>query len=135
MTNFVIKPEVEELLAKWQKARTTLAEVKSLEMKLRVEIAGLFFPAPKEGTNNLQLSEIETIVLDYKLNRTVDQQVVKALWSTFVEKGVPVEQVFKYSIELATGVYKKLEPEKRKLVDQCITMKPGSPGLEIKVKA
>jgi hypothetical protein len=135
--------EIEQLtnedLIKWSNLATELALVKAQEMALRKRIFKFCFTAPKEGTNKLidaiakALGIADGWVLkgNYKLNRKIDDAVLKALENDFKEKGIRVSEVIKWKPELSVSEYRTLTEEQRKFFDQCLIITPGSPELEI----
>lgn len=134
-------PEQTAKLTEWQAARTAAEEVKPIiekEQALRKEVFALFFPAPIEGTNKYDLLEGWVLKGTYKIDRKVDEQAVPAVTEALRNMGVNVDLLISYEPKLKTATYRELTAEQRGVFDQALTIKPGSPTLELvppKVKA
>lgn len=121
-------------LTEWQNTKAEADKVKPIiekEQALRKEVFGLFFPAPTEGTNKFDLPEGWTLKGTYKIDRKVDEQAVPAITEALRGMGVNVDLLVAYEPKLKTATYKELTAEQRVVFDQALTIKPGSPTLEL----
>lgn len=124
--------DLNKLLMDWDKAKQLLEQIKERENLLRKEIFALAFPTPKEGSNTLDIGNGYKLVGEYKINRTLDIAAFDQARESMVDLGIDPRELVKFTPELIIGPYKKLNPDQMKLVDFCITSKPGLPGLSIK---
>jgi|WetSurMetagenome_2_1015567.scaffolds.fasta_scaffold497834_1 hypothetical protein len=131
----------DQLLLDWRKASTELAAIKTSEMNLRSQVVGQFFtaaiatPLPK-GTENVELGNGYKLKAVFKLNYTLDNEndaVDKIL--TRMEKLGPegqfiAERIIRWKPDLDVKEYERLDPKYKKLIDEVLTIKPGTPSLE-----
>ena len=127
----------EEMLSDWEVTAKELKRLKAKEAKLRQTLFDAAFPAPKEGTNQLELADGRIIKGTYKISRTVDADAARVAMmemATMAEQNneqVSLDGLFKWKPSLGKTAYDGL-PDRFKLVaDQAITAKPGTPGLEV----
>ena len=121
-------------LTEWQNAKAEANKVNPIiekEQALRKEVFDLFFPAPTEGTNKFDLPEGWVLKGTYKIDRKVDEQAVPAITEALRGMGVNVDLLVTYEPKLKTATYKELTAEQRVVFDQALTIKPGSPTLEL----
>lgn len=123
----VTQAELEE----WYTMQKQMAELKGRELVLRNKIFGALFTAPREGTNKVPLSEGWVLKAQYVLNRTVDIAGFTSMREELEAAGVPCDQIIKYKPELNVTVYRTMTAEQLNLVDRILTIKPGTPQLEI----
>lgn len=118
-----------EKLEQWRAAALDLELAKTLEMRLRKELATECFPTLLEGTNTLELQGGWVLKLNQPFTRSLDQakapEVLKAL------KKLKADGAVKIKYDLSLAVYRGLEGQARALVDDILTTKPGSPSLEL----
>lgn len=125
-------PVTQADLNAWSEMNKQLGLLKSQEMLLRTKIFKGLFPEPKEGTNSVPLgTEGWVIKAQHKITRTPDVALLTAKAAELREAGIPLDTVIRTIPELATGEYRKLTEEQQKLMDSVMTVKPGSPALEI----
>lgn len=122
-------------LAEWYKMAQDLRNLKAKESLLRKKIFGSAFPDPKEGTNNYDLPDGYVLKGQHVLNRDVDIGALDALKPKLREEGMNPDNLIKYKPELKKAEYNKLTEGQKKLFDQCLIIKPGSPSLEIVLPA
>lgn len=122
-------------LAEWYKMTQDLRNLKAKESLLRKKIFGSAFPDPKEGTNNYDLPDGYVLKGQHVLNRDIDIGALDALKPKLREEGMNPDNLVKYKPELKKAEYNKLTEEQKKLFDQCLIIKPGSPSLEIVLPA
>lgn len=127
-----------QTLAEWFNAKKELAALKSKEALLRSTIVKHFFPSLVEGTNKQfdkdLLGEGYRIVAKVPYTREVDPGILEALIPQMRQKGIVVENLFRWKPELELKEYRKLTEEEMHLVDQCLTIKEGSPQVVIEPK-
>lgn len=121
----------EQDIIAWYEADAALTKAKNHEMLLRQRVFKGLFTAPVEGTNSLNLKDGYVLKATYKLNRSVDLEAVQTLADDLREAGVDAAQVIRYKPELETKAYKSLNLDQKKVFDQCLVIKPGTPSLEI----
>lgn len=121
----------EKDLADWYKLKKELADVKAKEMLLRMKIFKSIFPAPKEGTNNHDLADGYVLKAQWGYNREVDLGSFTVLKESFEKHNIPADSLIQYKASLKKAEYNKLTEEERKLFDQALVIKPGSPTMEI----
>lgn len=122
-------------LAEWYKMAQDLRNLKAKESLLRKKIFGSAFPDPKEGTNSYDLPDGYVLKGQHVLNRDIDIGALDALKPKLREEGMNPDNLVKYKPELKKAEYNKLTEEQKKLFDQCLIIKPGSPSLEIVLPA
>lgn len=118
-------------LEQWHEVRAKAAEFANKEKELRLEIFGLAFPKPEEGSkyNKLELGDGYVLQGDYKINRTID---VAAL-DEVKKKMDPVafNRAFRYVPDLIKSGFKDLSDDQKQIASIAIVAKPGTPALEI----
>jgi hypothetical protein len=132
-TALPIEPEeaTQEDLNNWYILQEQLEKVKEAELILRKKICKFYFRDPKEGVNKYPLDEGWVMKCDHKINRTVDESLLTTLSSTLREKGINPEALVKWKPELKLAEYRKLTEEERNMFDKVLTIKDGTPALEI----
>lgn len=120
-------------LARWYQLQAQLAQVKAEEMVLRKRLFGNYFPAPREGTNNLTLPDGAVLKGDHKISRDIDQALLQVNGPALVEEGIPVGKLVQWQPSLVMKEYRELEEKQRLRFDICLTIKPGSPTLQIAI--
>lgn len=132
-------------LFEWYKVQEELKKVKAREMILRMKVFKAFFPMPKEGTNTVELdkhpilagTEPTGFVLKGTsvISREVDDAATTALLPELTKRKINVSDLIKRKPSLVVAEYRKLTEEEMQFFDQCLTIKPGSPSLEITLPA
>lgn len=115
----------------WYNLQGQLATLKARESVLRAKIFQANFTDPREGTNKVPLSEGWILKATHVLNRTVDIAGFTAMRDELAAAAIPCDQIIKYKPELAISVYRTLTQEQMNLFDRVITIKPGTPQLEV----
>ena len=137
-----ITPEQEEvnrhkyaLLQLWQEARDAVAMTAKpmieREQELRKEVAALFFDAPEEGTNTLDLAQGWKLKLGYKLDRKLDEAALPAVCEQLRAVGFNPDTLLRYKPELEIKSYRALDASTKAVFDAALTTKPASPTLEL----
>lgn len=127
----------DEALVLWQKAAAALEELKTTEMNLRKLIFGECFPNPKEGVNNLELGAGYILKGTHKLSYSVSNKegavtdCLVNVAATGNEGPFLAQRLINWKPELSTSEYKKADDKYKKLLEPCLTIKPGSPSLEL----
>jgi hypothetical protein len=123
-----------KLLEEWRQAKAEADSVKPIlakEQELRKQVFAAFYPAPKEGTNTLDLAGGWKLKGVYKLDRKIDEAALPAVAEQLREMGVNVDTLIKWSPGLKTATYKELTAEQRAVFDQALIVKPGAPIIEL----
>lgn len=118
-------------IGRWNELVTQLASVKDQEAKLRKEIFDACFPTPTEGTNIIDMPEGWKLKATHKLNRSVDESALPAALEALRKKKISVDDLIRYKPELSVSAYRKLAPEHAKILEQAMTIKPGTPVMEL----
>ena len=125
-------------LGEWYKSVQEAAAVKPIienEQALRKEVMGLFFPTPVEGTNTVDLEGGWKLKGVHKLDRKVDEAALEAVMKKLREEyQYNADTLIKQEPKLDTKAYKALvtiNPEAAKAFEEALTIKPGSPTLEL----
>lgn len=122
------KIDNETLVREWEDAKRRLADAQAHEMRCRLALA-VQITNPREGTNNLNISEHMTVKVKHVINRTVDAAAVPS-----VVKALPEpyrSQLFPYKPGLDTTLYRTLTPDLLLVVADAVTSKPGTPQIEV----
>lgn len=123
-----------KLLEEWRLAKAEVDSVKPIiakEQELRKQVFTAFYPAPKEGTNTIDLAEGWRLKGVYKLDRKIDEAALPAVAEQLREMGVNVDTLVKWTPDLKTATYKELTAEQRAVFDQALIIKPGTPTIEL----
>lgn len=121
----------QEDLNVWFTMTQQLDKLKLAEMELRKRIFATYFKSPIEGTNKVPLTEGWVLKCDHKINRTVDIASLTNAVAMFAESGIDTASLIKYKPELILPEYRKLDDDTRKVFDQVLVIKEGSPQLDI----
>lgn len=107
------------------------------ELALRKELVEAFFNTKIEGTQSAPLSNGGgwMVKANIKLERKIDETALPAVLESLRElKVTTTDTLVKYKPTLSLSAYKnlqKLNNEASKVFDQCLTIKPGTPTLEM----
>lgn len=116
-------------LEAWRLVAIQLNALKAQEMELRKVFVADAFDTSKEGAQTIDLDEGWQIKMNQPFTRSLDQakmpEVLKAL------KKMKADDAVKVKYELAITAYRLLSTEQRKVIDEVLTTKPGSPSLEL----
>lgn len=124
-------------LQEWNEALTAATEAKKAiekEQALRKEVMALFFPSPEEGTNKLDIGAGWTLKATHKIDRKIDEAALPAVFQQLREMGVNPDPLVRSVPALETNAYKSLvqiNPEASRVFEQALTIKPGSPTVEL----
>ena len=126
--------EIQNLLAEWEKTKAAVpaaAQVIAREQDLRKKVIAAVFPAPSEGVNKLDLANGWALKATCPVTRTVDDAAFDLLRPKLAELGVIADTLVKTKLSLETKAYRNLSDATRALVDEALTIKPGSYTLEL----
>jgi hypothetical protein len=118
-------------LNEWWLTTQELKFVKAAESALRKDVFEKAFPKPVEGTNKINLGSGWQLKATYGYNRKVITDVLFENTEQLIKLEVPIDMLIRYKPEISVTIYKLLTDEQKKLFDQCITVTPGSPALEL----
>lgn len=126
--------EIQNLLAEWEQAKAAVpaaAQVIAREQDLRKKVIATVFPAPNEGVNKFDLANGWALKATCPVTRTVDDAAFDLLRPKLAELGVIADTLVKTKLSLETKAYRNLSDATRALVDEALTIKPGSYTLEL----
>lgn len=126
--------EIQDLLAEWEKAKAAVpaaAQVIAHEQDLRKKVISAVFPEPAEGANKFDLANGWALKATCPVTRTVDDAAFDLLRPKLAELGVIADTLVRTKLSLETKAYKSLSDATRALVDEALTIKPGSYSLEL----
>jgi hypothetical protein len=120
------------MLDAWEQVSLLLALVKDCETDMRLRLFQGAFANPKEGTNTHNLPDGRAIKGQYKINRTINADVLAATLAALRERGVAnTDALVRYKPELAKSEWNSLSDEMKLLFSPAITATPGTPQLEV----
>lgn len=121
-----------ERLQTWFQKKQQLKTLKDHEYLERGTLAEYYFPRPVEGTNRLELGGGFDLKLTHSYNRAVDEELVSQVKAADIKRlKLPWDDLIEYKPSLKIGVYNKLSTEQKAFVDGLLTIKPGSPQLDV----
>ncbi len=129
-----------ELLAEWVQAKQTLEAAKAREIELRKAIVAddsFFDPDKEEGTETFDLGGGYKLKATKKINYSMANKqgetfaALKALSSLGPASQRIAKDLVNFSASLRLSEYKKLDDQERRIIDEVITTRPGSPTLEL----
>lgn len=124
-------------LQEWVEAQEAAIAAKKIiekEQRLRKEIMELFFPAPKEGVNAIDMGAGWTLKSTYKIERKIDESVLPAVFQQLRAMGVNPDTLVRVVPALEIKAYKTLlqiNPDAARTFDHALTVKPGTATLEV----
>lgn len=121
----------QEDMALWYNIQVQLKTLKAQESALRRKIFGTYFPEPREGANTFVLPDGYQLKATHVINRTIDEAAMAVNAQRYAELEISVDRLVKKKPELVTSAYRLLSDEQRKAFDESLTIKDGSPTLEI----
>lgn len=126
--------ELQRLLLRWDEAKKAIpaaALIIKAEQDIRKQVIAFAFPEPEEGTNSLDLASGWKLKATCPVTRTVDEAAFALLKQALADNGVIADSLMRYKAELEVKKYKALTEASRAIVDQSLTIKPGSYSLEL----
>lgn len=129
----IIPPDVvtQEDVAQWYKTKQELDALKFKEHTMRIRIMRFYFTEPKEGTNTYLLPDQYQLKGTHVINREVDPGALDANRLRYQRAGINVDALVEYKPSLKIREYRTLTEEQRKLFDESLVIKEGSPQLKI----
>lgn len=124
-------PEYLAKLTLWQQTKAQAEQLVATEKRLREELFSVAFPAPVEGTNNVDLPEGWKLKGVLKINRTLDEAALPAVMDAVRGMNFNSDRLVRYKPELALKDYKALPENVRHVFDAALTIKPGLPTIEL----
>lgn len=129
---------VASLAAQWYSAKKAADKAVAAEKALRAELVALAFPdGLKEGAKNkADLPESWQLSVTGVVNRTVDEAALGDALALIEEKtGTKIDpaDLIRYKPELKVSAYKELGDDVKKLFDNALVIKDGSPQVEVKL--
>lgn len=119
----------------WYDMQQKLAALKASEMLLRTKIFRGLFTEPKEGVNTHDLSDGWVLKGTYVITREIDLTALSAYREEFAAQGIVSDELVNYKPSLSVSSYKTLTEEQKKLFDNALIIKPGSPSMKIELPA
>lgn len=124
-----------EKLNRWfdqkEKAEAAKAVIEE-EQALRKEVFAMFFESPSEGVNKFDLGDDYCLKGTYKLDRKIDESVLQATLEQMEALGHnPNSGLIVMQPKLVLEAYRSLTPELQAIFGKALTIKEGSPALEI----
>lgn len=129
--------ERDAAIMQWRIAKEALEAAKETEMEKRKAVVACF-DLTKEGVNTIDLGKGYALKVtqpyNYTLKDTEKLSVDDALDK--IEKAgnegkFIVDRLVKFEPKLSVGEYRKLSPQYRGIIDEVLTVKPGSPQVEL----
>lgn len=135
-----LTPEQVAALQSWNEAKQQLDSAKSDEMVKRMEVIRIipFDSEKEEGGQSLKLNAGWTLKLERPMNYTMDkdvQKVVQALQNIATVNPGAAQELIRWEAVISTKAYKGLDDAERQLIAPVLTIKPGTPALELKPPA
>jgi hypothetical protein len=125
-------------ISEWFELQRQLAALKSRESLARANVFKHCFPEGSykpEGTNNFELPDHWLLKAVTSLNRTLSIETLRALSEELFKMGVVVDDLVRWKPELDLPAYRALNDEQRKVFDQALEIKPGTPQMKIELPA
>ena len=136
----VITPEyvatlnAQQLLDLWYASVQKLEVAKEIvaeEQMLRRGVASMFFPEPKEGTNDVDLTGGYVLKATVQFRREIDKAAFLALRPELERAGVNPDTIVRWEPELETKEYRTLTGDALALFNTVVTTKSGLPSISI----
>lgn len=113
----------------WMEAKTALNLAKQEELRLRNAICSTHLEEVIEGSQTTRFEGLK-ITATAKLNRTVDRELLSAIWDDLTDEE---RECIDYKPNLKLANYKRIEASGGLLLD-AVTVKPGQSALAIVVE-
>ena len=132
-----LSPQTLQEIWAWHQAQKNLEAAKAFESEARSKLvvalaeSGALDSDILEGTINVQLPEKWKLKVVRKLNRTVDVAALSTIGPLCIKNKISLDVVIRNKPELSVTEFKKLTEEQRKVVEMALTIKPGTPTLEL----
>lgn len=127
----------EEILQDWLDAKEILDVAKNAEMEARKAVVAAF-PIPsekKEGTVNVPLANGWKLKVVLKQNYSLDKEATDEALDELEKSGEQgkfvADRLVSWSPSLSISEYRLLTDEHKKIIDKVLTIKDGSPTVEL----
>ena len=132
-----LTPELTERIQKWNDAKISLGCTKLKENELRLSLAASdFWSDKKEGSQSVALENgwklALTRVLNYGIDDVDHNTVVAVLNQLALANPGACQSLIPWKPVLSVEAYRLLTDDEKKIVAPIITIKPGTPQLELK---
>ena len=117
-------------LANWIELKAKLKQAEEAELTARLAIVTELFPEFEEGTNTRTCDGF-TVKFRHVINRTISKPELATIWGELEKLDVPLDQIIETKPTLVLPIYRRLMPAQRVLFDSAMTIKPGTPQLEV----
>lgn len=128
----------DQLIQQWHSTCQQLETLKALEMQLRLEVLKEYFKYKqddREGTQREELGNDYELKAVFRLNYRLDASAVpKALYKIEKHNGEGkfiAERLIKWKPELVISEYRKLPDKYLKIINEVLTVIPGTPSLDL----
>lgn len=127
-----------DTIVAWTEAKKALDNAKAEELKHRLLIVQTapFNPDKEEGGQTIKLGEGWKLALDkpmdYKMEPKDIPGVVAAMKSLAAANPLAAEGLIRWEPVMSVSAYKKLSEEEKKILAPVVTIKPGTPTIELK---
>jgi hypothetical protein len=120
------------MLNRWLKLVEATKTATAAEKELREQLVSVYFPAAKLGTTKLHVDGIGQLEVTMRENVTIDPAGVDAVRAALYDVGINLDDVISYTPKLISKGYKALDGQSVRIVNRCLTVKPGMPTLVFK---
>ena len=121
----------EKKIAEWYALSNRISELKAIELELRSEICESLFRVRKEGTNTVALKDGYVIKCKQTYTRSIDDSVLSQILPDLIERDLDIQEIVDYKPSLKTASYRKMNETTQLIFDQCLTMRPSMPSIEV----
>jgi len=116
-------------LAMWVELAELNKKVKFLEMEIRKSLSENYFPNPTEGANNVPMDGGYKLTNKHTIYRKCDEAAFDGVFEELPEGSKDL--LISFKPELKIREYRKLSDDHKRIFDQCLIIKPGSPELKL----
>ncbi len=117
-------------ISQWVEIKAKMAQLKIEEGILRKLFLDTYFTTAKpEGTTRQDLPDGYKLKGEFSLDRKVDETALPAVLERLQEASKV--DLIRYKPELNLAVYRKLPDAEKKIVDECLIIKPSSTQLSL----
>jgi len=125
----LVSKKNKELIAEWKKAKANLDIFKERESKLRDQIVDKIFAKRVEGNNSAELGHGFRINCKQGYKYNVDESLLKDALRE-LPRGIK-KKLIQTKVSLIKKGYKELDEDLCLIFDNCLTLTPSKPQLEI----
>lgn len=127
--------ERDALLSKWHQAVKVLEAAKATELELRNAAVKALFDGTKSGTQSIDLGNGYKVKAVVKFNYSLDKEKIDGALAKMEAMGdegkLLASRLVKWSPSLSTTEYKELPAKYVGIIDDVLTISPGTPSLEL----